>query len=69
MRKEFYTLAKMKKENDLLYHDNGTNKKQLERDARRNKMKQDRKATVSGYYAGINILITFVSLFTYYFLH
>lgn len=26
MRKEFYTLAKMKKENDLLYHDNGTNK-------------------------------------------
>ena len=46
-----------------------TNKKQLERDARRYRIKQDRKATVSGYYAGINILITFVGLFTYYFLH
>ena len=46
-----------------------TNNKQLERDAKRNKMKQDRKAIVSGYYAGINILITFVGLFTYYFLH
>ena len=29
-----------------------TNNKQLERDAKRNKMKQDRKAIVSGYYAG-----------------
>lgn len=46
-----------------------TNKQQLERDARRNRIKQDRKSTVSGYYAGINILITFASLFTYYFLH
>ena len=46
-----------------------TNKKQIERDARRDRTKQDRESTVSGYYAGINILITFAGLFTYYFLH
>ena len=46
-----------------------TNKQLIEHDTRRNKMKQDREATVSGYYAGINILIIFVCLFTYYFLH
>ena len=45
------------------------NKKQIERVARRNRMKQDRESTVSGYYAGINILITFAGIFTYYFLH
>lgn len=46
-----------------------TNKQQLERDARRNRIKQDREATISGYYAGVNILLMFIGLFAYYFLH